>query len=110
MYHSWNLHNPTHSLSNSSHHCHPYRLTEKWNTRSVRSWTPSWTDAVDLTTDYTTWYGGQDTKGWRRKHHGYQPRTSPMHQNFTKCSASNTQISWDHRTVNKSWNSHCITV
>src|SRR5258708_15470477 len=45
-----------------------------------------------------------------RKHHGYQPRTLPMHQNFTKCSTSDTQISQDHRTVNRSQNSHCITV
>src|SRR5258708_25278988 len=45
-----------------------------------------------------------------RKHHGYQPRTLPMHQNFTKCYTSDTQISQDHRTVNRSQNSHCITV
>src|SRR6266436_4334603 len=79
--------------------------TEKWNTRSARSWTPSWTDTADPTTDYTTWYSGQDTKGQMRKHHGYQPRTLPMHQNFTKCSTSDTQISQDHRTVNRSQNS-----
>src|SRR5258708_10086784 len=49
-------------------------------------------------------------KGWTRKHHGYQPRTSPMHQNFAKCSTSNTQISWDCRIANRSWNGHCTTV
>src|SRR5258708_15916618 len=78
--------------------------------KSVRSWTPSWTDTADLTTGYTTWYSGWVMKGQTRKHHGYQPRTSPMHQNFAKCSTSNTWISRGHRTANRSHNSHHITV
>src|SRR5258705_299201 len=88
--------------------CIQAELKENWNTRSVRSWTPSWTDAADPTTGYTTWYSGQDMRGQMRKHHGYQPRTSPMHQNFTKCSTSDTWISRDCRTANRSCNSHHI--
>src|SRR5258708_16208068 len=49
-------------------------------------------------------------EGRTRTHHGYQPRTSPTHQNFTKCSTSDTRISQDHRIVNRSWNGHRTTV
>src|SRR5258705_13968263 len=45
-----------------------------------------------------------------RKHHGNHPMAFAKHPNLTKCSTSDTQISQDHRTVNRSQNNHCITV
>src|SRR5260221_6210329 len=74
---------------------------EKWNMRLVRSWTPNWTGAVDWTIDYTTWYAVQVTKGLMKRPHGYQPKTSPTHQNSTSYSTSGTPINWVPRTVKK---------
>src|SRR5258708_27102009 len=68
-------------------HCH-YRLTEKWNMKSVRFWTPSWTDTVDWTIGYTTWYAGQVTKELTRRPHGFQPETWPIHWNSASYSTS----------------------
>src|SRR5260221_9852131 len=73
---------------------------EKWNMRSVRSWTPNWTDAVDQTIDYTTWYTGQVMKGLMKRPHGYQPK--PTHQNSASYSTSSTPINQIPRTVQKS--------
>src|SRR5258708_26289445 len=75
---------------------------EKWNMRLVRSWTPNWTDTVDQTIDYTTWYAGWVTKGLMKRPHGYQPKTSPTHQNSASYSTSGTPINWVPRTVQKS--------
>src|SRR5258708_10418699 len=99
MYHNWNLHDPTCSLSNSSNsHC-CYRLMENQNTGSVRFWTLKWTDTADQTIDYTAWYAGQVMKGPTRKLHGYQHETSPIHLNSTSYSTNNTPISWAPRIV-----------
>src|SRR5260221_8684328 len=93
MYHNWNPHDPTHSLSdNSHHHCH-YRLMENQNTRSARFWILKWTDTADWTIDYTTWYIGQVMKVLMRKLHGYQHETSPIHLNSASYSTNNTLIS-----------------
>ncbi len=70
--------------------------------RSVRSWTPNWTDTVDWTIDYTIWYAGQVTKGLMKRPHGYQPKTSPIHQNSASYSTSGTLINWVPRTAQKS--------
>src|SRR5258706_5083793 len=72
--------------------------------------TPSWTDAVDLTIGSTTWYVGQDMKEQMRKHHGYQPGTSPTHQNFASYSTSNTLISRACKTVSRSHDSCWISM
>src|SRR5258708_3695739 len=101
MYHNWNLHNPTCFLSDSSCHCHHYRLMENQNTRSARFWILKWTNTADRTIDYTTWYAGQVTKGPMRKLHGYQHETSPIHLNSTSYSANNTPISWAPRIVER---------
>src|SRR5258708_2286283 len=93
MYHNWNLHDPTHSLSdNSCHHRH-YRLMENWNTRSARFWILKWTDTADQKIDYTTWYIGQVMKVPTRKLHGYQHEMSPIHPNSTSYSTNDTLIS-----------------
>src|SRR5258707_4985922 len=90
-----------HPPSNSSHrHCH-YRLTEKWNMKSVRFWTPSWTDAVDWTIGYTTWYAGWVTKEPMRRPHGFQPKTSPIHWNSASYSTSDILTSWAPATSEK---------
>src|SRR5260221_381456 len=57
----------------------------------------------------TTWYVGRDMKEWTRKHHGYQPRTSPTHQNFTSYSTSDTPISQAHKTASRSHDSCWIS-
>src|SRR6266436_1778401 len=75
---------------------------EKWNMRSVRSWTPNWTDTVDQTIDYTTWYAGQVMKGLMKRPHGYQPKTLPIHQNSASYSTSSTPINQVPRTAQKS--------
>src|SRR5258705_8951970 len=48
-------------------------------------------------------------KEWTRKHHGYQPGTSPMHQNFTSYSTSNTPISRARKTASRSHDSCWIS-
>ncbi len=48
-------------------------------------------------------------KEWMRKHHGYQPGTLPMHQNFTSYSTSDTPISQAHKTVSRSHDSCWIS-
>src|SRR5258708_5358987 len=45
-----------------------------------------------------------------RKHHGYQPKTLPMHRNFTSYSTSNTLISWAHKTASRSHDSCWISM
>ena len=62
--------------------------------KSVRFWTPSWTDAVDWTIGYTTWYAGWVTKELMRRPHGFQPETWPIHQNSTSYSTSDIWTSW----------------
>src|SRR5258708_6850481 len=93
MYHNWNLHDPTHSLSDNSHHRCPCRLMENWNMRSARFWILKWTNAADRTIDYTTWYVGQVMKVPTRKLHGYQHETSPIHLNSASYSTNDTPIS-----------------
>src|SRR5258708_35284805 len=101
MYHNWNPHDPTHSLSdNSHHHCH-YRLMENQNTRSARFWILKWTDTADWTIDYTTWYIGQVMKVLMRKLHGYQHETSPIHLNSASYSTNHTPISRAPRIVER---------
>src|SRR5258705_194791 len=94
-------HDPTHFHSDNSHHCHHYRLMEKWNTRLARSWTPNWTGTVDQTIDYTTWYAGWVMKEPMKRPHGYQPKTLPTHQNSTSYSTSSTPINQVPRTAKK---------
>src|SRR5258706_6949565 len=107
MYHNWNLHDPTHSLSNNSHHhCH-YRLTENQNTRSARFWILKWIDAADWKIDYTTWYVGQVTKVLTRKLHGYQHETSSIHLNSASYSTNNTLISQAPRIVEREFPITC---
>src|SRR5258708_2458772 len=55
-------------------------------------------------------YVGWDMKEWTRKHHGYQPRTSPMHWNFASYSTSNTPISWAHKIASRSHDSCWISM
>src|SRR5258708_11193997 len=110
MYHNWNPHDPTHFLSNNSHHHHCYRLTENWNTRSARFWILKWTDTADWTIDYTTWYIGQVTKGPMRKLHGYQHKTSPIHPNSTSYSTNDTLISQAPRIVERESPTTCCIV
>src|SRR5258708_23674660 len=93
MYHNWNPHNPTRSLSDNSCHHHRYRLMENRNTRSARFWILKWTNAADRKIDYTTWYIGQVMKVLTRKLHGYQHETSPIHPNSASYSTNNTLIS-----------------
>ena len=45
-----------------------------------------------------------------RKHHGYQPETSPMHQNFASYSTSDTPIRWACKTVSRSHDSCWISM
>src|SRR5258705_8096349 len=45
-----------------------------------------------------------------RKHHGYQPGTSPTHQNFASYSTSDIPISWAHKTVSRSHDSCWISM
>src|SRR5258708_1602937 len=107
MYHNWNPHNPTHSLSdNSRHHCR-YRLTENQNTRSARFRILKWTDAADRKIDYTTWYIGQVMKVLTRKLHGYQHETSPIHPNSASYSTNDTPISWAPRIVEREFPITC---
>src|SRR5258708_32600877 len=107
MYHNWNPHNPTCSLSNNSHHhCH-YRLMENWNMRSARFWILKWTNAADWTIDYTTWYIGQVTKVPMRKLHGYQHETSPIHPNSASYSTNDTLISWAPRIAEVEFPTTC---
>ena len=49
-------------------------------------------------------------KEWMRKHHGYQPGTSPTHQNFASYSTSNTLISQACKTVSRSHDSCWISM
>src|SRR5260221_8040797 len=72
--------------------------------------TPSWTDAVDPTIGSTTWYVGWDMKEQMRKHHGYQPKTSPTHQNFASYSTSDTPISQAHKTASRGHDSCWISM
>src|SRR5260370_7488672 len=81
MYHNWNLHDPTCSLSDNSCHHRRYRSTENRNTRSARFWILKWIDAADQKIDYTTWYIGQVTKVPTRKLHGYHHEPSPLPPN-----------------------------
>src|SRR5258708_4082181 len=110
MYHNWNLHDPTRSLSdNSHHHCH-YRLMENQNTRSVRFWILKWTDTAGWKIDYTTWYIGQVMKVPMRKLHGYQHKTSPIHPNSARYSTNDTPISQAPRIVEREFPiTRCIT-
>src|SRR5260370_838030 len=48
-------------------------------------------------------------KEWMRKHHEYQPRTLPMHRNFTSYSTSNTPISRACKPVSSSHDSCWIS-
>src|SRR5258708_240485 len=48
-------------------------------------------------------------KEWMRKHHGYQPGTSPMHWNFASYSTSDTPISQACKTVSRSHDSCWIS-
>src|SRR5260370_6270956 len=107
MYHNWNPHDPTHSLSDNSHHHHRYRLTENQNTRSARFWILKWTDAADWTIDYTTWYIGQVTKVPTRKLHGYQHETSPIHPNSASYSTNDTLISQAPRIAEREFPTTC---
>src|SRR5258708_21742808 len=93
MYHNWNPHDPTCSLSNNSCHHRCYRLMENWNMRSARFWILKWTDTADWKIDYTTWYVGQVTKVPMRKLHGYQHETSTIHPNSASYSTNDTPIS-----------------
>src|SRR5258708_5999022 len=45
-----------------------------------------------------------------RKHHGYQPGTSPTHWNFASYSTGDTPISWAHKTVSRSHDSCWISM
>src|SRR5258708_6539840 len=109
MYHNWNPHDPTHSLSNNSRHHRRYRLMENQNTRSARFWILKWTDTADQTIDYTTWYIGQVTKVPMRKLHGYQHETSPIHLNSTSYSTNDTLISWAPRIAEREFpTTRCI--
>src|SRR5260221_10533908 len=101
MYHNWNPHDPTCSLSDNSRHHHYYRSTENRNMRSVRFWILKWTDAADRKIDYTTWYVGQVTKVPMRKLHGYQHETSPIHPNSASYSTNDTPISRAPRIVER---------
>src|SRR5258707_12444548 len=74
---------------------------EKWNMRLARSWTPNWTGIVDQTIDYTTWYAGWVMKELMKRPHGYQPKSSPTHQNSASYSTSGTPINQVPRTVKK---------
>src|SRR6266436_6346540 len=107
MYHNWNPHDPTHSLSNNSRHHHHYRSTENRNTRSVRFWILKWTNAADWKIDYTTWYVGQVMKVPTRKLHGYQHETSPIHPNSASYSTNDTPISWAPRIVEREFPITC---
>src|SRR5258707_2395355 len=49
-------------------------------------------------------------KEWMRKHHGYQPGTSPMLRNFASYSTSDTPISRAHKTVSRSHDSCWISM
>src|SRR5258707_9847458 len=110
MYHNWNPHNTTHSLSNNSRHHHRYRLMENWNMRSARFWILKWINTADRKIDYTTWYVGQVTKVPTRKLHGYQHKTSPIHPNSTSYSTNNTPISQAPRIAESEFPiTHCIT-
>src|SRR5258707_5380533 len=107
MYHNWNPHDPTHSLSDNSHHHRCYRLMENQNTRSARFWILKWTDTADWTIDYTTWYIGQVTKVLMRKLHGYQHETSPIHPNSTSYFTNNTPISRAPRIAEREFPTTC---
>src|SRR5258708_5803502 len=48
-------------------------------------------------------------KEWMRKHHGYQPETSPMHRNFASYSTSDTPISQAHKTASRGHDSCWIS-
>src|SRR5258708_15324066 len=107
MYHNWNPHDPTCSLSNNSCHHHCYRLTENQNMRSARFWILKWTDAADWTIDYKTWYVGQVMKVLTRKLHGYQHETSPIHPNSTSYSTNDTPISQPPRIAETESHTTC---
>src|SRR5258708_20117570 len=49
-------------------------------------------------------------KEWMRKHHGYQPGTSPTHRNFASYSTSDTPISWACKTASRSHDSCWISM
>src|SRR5258708_5045788 len=107
MYHNWNPHDPTRSLSDNSCHHRRYRSMENRNMRSARFWILKWTDAADRKIDYTTWYVGQVTKVPMRKLHGYQHKTSPIHPNSTSYSTNDTLISWAPRIAEREFPTTC---
>src|SRR5258708_23989528 len=83
---------------------------EKWSMKSARFWTPSWTDAVDQTIGYTTWYTGQVMKELMRRLHGFQPETLPIHWNSTSYSTSDILTSQAPENSKKeSPITYCIT-
>src|SRR5258708_32686873 len=73
--------------------------------RLAKSWTPNKTNISEALIHSDTWSSGQDTRGWMKRHLGYQRGIWNMHRRWYGYSITITHPKQDPPTSSIKWNS-----